>query len=90
MHDRLARLGPLVFVAAFLGAIYGLPLLRLAGNRLVVGEPVFALDAAGTVAGFGPEIEAVSALVLGAALLARAGRTRVGLGAAAALLVIPA
>ncbi|TXM85494.1 hypothetical protein FV219_26785, partial [Methylobacterium sp. WL122] len=78
-RDRMARLVPLLFAIAFLGAVYGLPLLRLAKNRLVVGEPVYALDGAGIVAGFGPEIEAVSALVLGAALLARAGRTRVGL-----------
>ena len=87
-RDHLARLGPLLFAAAFLGAVYGLPLLRLAKNRLVVGEPVFALDGAGTVAGFGPEIEAVAALVLGAALLARTGRTRIGIGGATALLAL--
>ena len=87
-RDRLARLVPLLFAAAFLGAVYGLPLLRLAKNRLVVGEPVYALDGAGIVAGFGPEIEAVSALVLGAALLARTGRTRVGLGGATVLLAL--
>ncbi len=85
---RLARLGPLLLAAAFVGAVYGLPLLRIAGNRLVVGDPVFALDTVGAMAGFGPEIEAVTALVLGAALVARVGRTRIAVLAAAALVAL--
>ena len=77
---QFGRIGPLLLAAAFLGSVYGLPLLRIAQNRLVVGEPIFALG------GFGPEIEAVAGLVVGAALFAQAGRTRIAALAASALL----
>lgn len=76
------RIGALVLAAAFLAALYGLPLLRMAKNRLVVGEPVFA------VGGFGPEIEAVAALAVGAAVLARAGPGRAAAVAATVLLAL--
>ncbi|WP_375456864.1 ABC transporter permease [uncultured Methylobacterium sp.] len=76
------RIGGLALAAAFLAALYGLPLLRVAKNRLVVGEPVFA------VGGFGPEIEAVAALAVGAAVLARTGRSRVAAVAATVLLAL--
>ncbi|MCJ2007552.1 ABC transporter permease [Methylobacterium sp. J-092] len=87
-EDRRGGIGPPLFAAAFLGAVYGLPLLRIAKNRLVVGEPVYALDGLGALPGFGPEIEAVAGLVLGAVLLARIGRTRIGVGAATVLLAL--
>lgn len=76
------RRGVLLSAACLLGALYGLPLLRVAKNRLAVGEPVFALG------GLGPEIEAVAALAIGAALLALAGRARIVSLAATALLAL--
>ncbi|TXM88938.1 hypothetical protein FV223_23110, partial [Methylobacterium sp. WL116] len=77
-EDRRGGIGPPLFAAAFLGAVYGLPLVRIAKNRLVVGEPVYALDGLGALPGFGPEIEAVAGLVLLEDMLLDFGCTVVG------------
>ncbi|MGU3540659.1 ABC transporter permease [Methylobacterium sp. A54F] len=81
MRGRALRRGAVVLgVLALAGALYGLPVLRLARNRLVTGEPVFAPDAM--------PVEAALALALAAAagLLAGAGRSRLLAWSAATLL----
>ncbi|GEP02093.1 ABC transporter permease subunit [Methylobacterium oxalidis] len=77
---RTARVGAPLGAGLLLAALYGLPVLALAKNRLALGEPVFAATA------LGPEAHSAAALVVAAALIVRAHPSRRVALAAAALL----
>jgi osmoprotectant transport system permease protein len=77
------RIGAILAAIAFLASLYGLPLLRLAANRLVVGDPVFAEG------NFGMEIHAAAGLVVAAVLIFGGRRADLG-GAGAVTLLLTA
>ncbi|WP_245516557.1 ABC transporter permease [Methylobacterium segetis] len=76
----VARIGAPAAAGLFLAALYGLPLLATAGNRLALGDPVYASQMVGLGA------HAAAGLVVAAALVFRAHPSRRVALAAAALL----
>ena len=77
------RAAAILAAIAFLASLYGLPLLRLAANRLVVGDPVFAGES------FGMEIHAAAGLTVAATLIFGGRRADLG-GAGAVTLLLTA
>ncbi|WP_246696651.1 ABC transporter permease subunit [Methylobacterium planeticum] len=77
------RVAAILAAIAVIGALYGLPLLRLAANRLVVGDPVFAGES------FGAEIHAAAGLTVAATLIFGGSRSEIG-GAGAVTLLLSA
>ncbi|MEA1830737.1 ABC transporter permease subunit [Methylobacterium durans] len=78
--SRAARIGAPIGAALFLAALYGLPLLSVAKNRLALGDPVYAARS------LGPEAHSAAILVVAAALMIRALPSRRVALAAAGLL----